>query len=54
MAGNDWLPLSQVSEGAHFRKTAVTSKKLSVAQQLWTAEGDPADLSMVAAYSFSA
>jgi hypothetical protein len=33
VAGNDWLLVSQVSEGAHFKKTAVTSKKLSVAQR---------------------
>src|SRR5215467_5766030 len=28
-----WLLVSQVSEGAHFRKTAVTSKKFSGAQR---------------------
>jgi hypothetical protein len=54
VAGNDWLLLSQVSEGAHFRKTAVRSKKLNVAQASWAAERDPAEPSMCVAYSFSA
>jgi hypothetical protein len=31
--GKDWLLLSQVFEGPHFKKAAMTSKKLSVAQR---------------------
>jgi hypothetical protein len=41
--GKDWLLLSQVFEGPHFKKAAVTSKKLSFAQPSWTPQADPAD-----------
>jgi hypothetical protein len=48
----DWLLLSQVFEGPHFKKAAMPSKKLSFAQPSWTAQADPADPSMGATSSF--
>jgi hypothetical protein len=51
---NDWLLVSQVSEGAHFRKTAVTSKKAFRRAASDAADADPAEPSIGAGYSFSA